>query len=79
MNQHEKLDVVMKDIQYIKSMLEDNKNTGQKGVVNLSNDNKVRIDNIEMTDKIRLGKIGVAGTIFGFIGALIFKIVLKFI
>ena len=77
MTQSEKLDLVISEIQYIKSMLEDNPKTGQKGIVQLSNENKKRLDDIETSEKVRMGKIGVIGVVFGFIGANIFNI-LKF-
>ena len=75
MTQSEKLDLVISEIQYIKSMLEDNPKTGQVGIVKLSNDNKNRIDIIETNDKVRMGKVGVIGVVFGFIGANIFNII----
>ena len=78
MTQSEKLDIVLSDIQYIKSMLEDNPKTGQIGVVKLSNDNKLRLDTLETNEKVRMGKVGVVGVVFGFIGANIFNII-KFI
>ena len=75
MTQSEKLDIVISDIQYIKSMLEDNPKTGQVGVVKLSNENKLRLDSIETNEKVRMGKVGVIGVVFGFIGANIFNII----
>lgn len=75
MTQNEKLDIVLSDIQYIKSMLEDNPKTGQKGVVQLSNNNKLRLDLLETNEKVRMGKVGVVGVIFGIIGANIFNII----
>ena len=75
MTQNEKLDLVISDIQYIKSMLEDNPKTGQVGVVKLTNENRIRLDLIETNEKVRMGKVGVMGVVFGFIGVNIFNII----
>ena len=75
MTQSEKLDLVISEIQYIKSMLEDNPKTGQKGIVQLSNENKKRLDIFETNEKVRMGKVGVIGFIFGAIGTNIFNII----
>ena len=79
MNQNEKLDFLIGEIQYIKSLLEDNPKTNQKGAINRISDLENTVSNIETKDRVRVGKAGVIG---GFVtGGLIFlgKVLLKII
>ena len=86
MNQHEKLDLILSDMQdvksdviYVKGILENNDKTGQKGAVYRLDDLEVRVDKIEVKDKVRVGKAGVLGGVVGgvffFIGKLVFKLI----
>jgi len=72
MNQHEKLDLVLLEVQkanieitYVKGILENNDKTGQKGVVFRMDDLEHRVIEIETKDSIRVGKATVIGGIFG--------------
>ena len=79
MNQHEKLDLVIEQNVYMLGLLENNEKTGQKGAIKRIDDLEVKVDIIEVKDKVRVGKAGVAGFlgggVFFFIGKLIFKLV----
>ena len=79
MNQHEKLDLVIKQNTYMLGILENNDKTGQKGAIYRLDDLEDRVDNIEIKDKVRVGKAGVVGGIVGgiffFIGKLVFKLI----
>ena len=86
MNQHEKLDLILSDMQdvksdviYVKGILENNDKTGQKGAVYRLDDLEVRVDKIEVKDKVRMGKAtvvgGVVGGVFVFVGKMILKLV----
>ena len=79
MNQHEKLDFVIKQNTYMLGLLENNDKTGQKGIVQRTDDLEFRVEKMETTDKVRLGKAGMAGGIvvggFIFVGKLILKLI----
>ena len=86
MNQHEKLDLILADMQevkleviYVKGILENNDKTGQKGAVYRLDDLEVRVDNIEIKDRVRVGKAGVVGGVIGGVFFFIGKLVLKLI
>ena len=86
MNQHEKLDLILSDMQevktdviYVKGILENNDKTGQKGAIYRLDDLEVRVDNIEIKDRVRVGKAGVVGGVIGGVLFFIGKLVLKLI
>jgi len=86
MNQHEKLDLILADMQevkleviYVKGILENNDKTGQKGAVYRLDDLEIRVDNIEIKDRVRVGKAGVVGGVIGGVFFFIGKLVLKLI
>ena len=81
MNEHDKLDLILFDIQYIKSILENNDKTGQLGVVQQQVVNTKDISVLKTDKKITAGKVGVAGLIFGTVGAILLKLlgVIKFV
>ncbi len=60
----DKLDLVLDQNNYMLGLLESNPKTGQMGVVEQSNNNKKRIDDIETNGKIRMG----LAVVLGFIG-----------
>ena len=86
MNQHEKLDLILSDMQevktdviYVKGILENNDKTGQKGAIYRLDDLEVRVENIEIKDRVRVGKAGVVGGVIGGVFFFIGKLVLKLI
>jgi hypothetical protein len=63
---------------YVKSLLENNSKTGQKGaMVRLSN-LEVDVEEIKVKDKVRIGKAGVIGGVVSamifYIGKILFKL-----
>ena len=84
MNQGQKLDLILKqqkeskdDITYVKSLLENNSKTGQKGaMVRLSN-LEADVEEIKVKDRVRLGKAGVVGGVVSALFLYIGKIILK--
>jgi len=85
MNQHDKLDLILSEMQevktdvtYVKGILENNDKTGQKGAIYRLDDLEVRVDKIEIKDRVRVGKAGVVGGVVGgvffFIGKLLIKL-----
>ena len=81
MNEHDKLDLILFDIQYIKGILENNDKTGQLGIVQQQALNTKDIEVLKTDKKITAGKVGVAGLIFGTVGAILLKLlgVIKFV
>ena len=86
MNQHEKLDLILSDMQdvksdviYVKGILENNDKTGQKGAVYRLDDLEVRVDKIEVKDKVRVGKAGVLGGVVGGVFVFVGKMILKLV
>jgi len=51
--------------------LENNSKTNTKGIVQLANDNKVRLDKKDKVDAVRVGKAGLISVAAGFIGGVI--------
>lgn len=79
MNQHAKLDLVIKQNTYILGLLENNNKTGQKGAIKRLGDLETKVENIETKDKVRVGKAtvlgGAIGGAFVFVGKLVLKLV----
>ena len=86
MNQHDKLDLILSDMQevksdvtYVKSILENNDKTGQKGAIKRLDDLEIKVEKIEVKDKVRMGKAtvvgGVVGGVFVFVGKMILKLI----
>ena len=86
MNQHEKLDLILKqqhgfntEIRYVKGLLENNDKTGDKGAIRRIGDLEIRADIAEVKDKVRIGKAtilgGLVGGFFVFVGKIILKLV----
>lgn len=80
MDENDKLDLLIKQNSYILGLLESNSKTGQKGAIERLSSLENRVDSIEITDKVRLGKVtayggaaGIAGSLFFFLGKIIFK------
>lgn len=70
MTQSEKIDSILKDVQgtkidvmYIKSILDDNPNTGQIGIARLAINNKERLDKNDTDKKVLIGKASTASAI----------------
>jgi len=79
MNQHEKLDLVIQQNTYMLGLLENNDKTGQKGAIERLDNLEVKVEKIEVKDKVRIGKAtvvgGVVGGVFVFVGKMILKLV----
>jgi len=80
MNQHDKLDLVIEQNTYILGLLENNDKTGQKGAIKRIDDLENKVEEIEVKDKVRMGKAtvvgGVVGGVFVFVGKMILKLVI---
>jgi hypothetical protein len=85
MNQGQKIDKIASDISNIKTDVYDikaamhnNPKTGQKGHINRLNDLEHTVDGILTTDKVRMGKVAIAGSsatiAFYYIGKVLFKL-----
>lgn len=60
--------------QKLRSYLESDKSTNQKGIVEQVHDNTVAIEGFKTDKKVTAGKITMAGLIFTFIGGIVLKI-----
>lgn len=74
MKQDEKLDNILSEIQYIKSILEINPKTGQLGVVKQQAINTKEIAQLKTDKKIIIGKASFAGAFFAALGLIIMKL-----
>jgi len=86
MNQHEKLDLILKqqngfnpEIKYVKGLLENNSKTGDKGAIRRLGDLEGRVEKIEVVDKVRVGKATIIGGVAGGFVVFVGKFVLKFL
>lgn len=79
MNDEDKLDKVLADVGYIKGMLENNASTGQKGAMFRIASLETRVSDIEIKDKIRLGKAGAYGGMITLALYWVGRLILKFI
>ena len=79
LNQGQKLDLVIEQNIYMLGLLENNDKTGQKGAMKRIDDLEVKVDGMEVKDKVRMGKAtilgGVVGGVFVFVGKIILKLV----
>ena len=62
-------DSIEKKIDRILFYLESDESTGHIGVIEQQTINTKDIQEIKTNEKVRMGKIGVIGAVFGFIGA----------
>ena len=78
---NERNDVFEQKIDRILFYLESDKSTGHIGIAEQTQINTKEIRQIIETDKVRMGKIGVIGFVFGIIGSLSLRILtyLKYI
>ena len=86
MNQHEKLDLILKqqedtnlEIIYVKGLLENNSKTGQKGAIKRLEVLEDEVEGIKTKDKVRVGKATIAGGFVGGVVVFIGKIMLKLV
>jgi len=79
MNQHEKLDLVIKQNTYMLGLLENNPKTGQKGAIKRIDDLESKVNVIETKDKVRVGKATIFGGVIGGASVFVGKLILKLI
>ena len=79
LNQHEKLDLVIQQNKYMLGLLENNDKTGQKGAIKRIDDLEGKVEKMEITDKVRVGKATILGGVVGGVVVFIGKVILKLI
>lgn len=78
MNDEEKLDKVLSQVNYITGLLENNTATGQKGAIHRISILEERVEEIEIKDKVRLGRAGAYGSVITLGLYWIGKLLIKF-